>query len=60
MSINKYFEFINASSKGQYYLNNIAWGWILGKGRRILDNLTFKNLDELYVSKDFERFSIIF
>ncbi|VEU64418.1 hypothetical protein [Mycoplasmopsis cynos] len=60
MSINKYFEFINASSKGQYYLNNISWGWILGKGRRILDNLTFNNLDELYVSKDFERFRLSF
>ncbi|AKF41025.1 hypothetical protein AAW50_03530 [Mycoplasmopsis canis] len=56
MPISKYFDFINSVSKGRYYLENIAWGWILGKGKRVLNNITFNSFDELYSSKDFEKF----
>lgn len=60
MPISKYFNFINSASKGRYYLEHIAWGWVFGKGRRLLNNITFNNINELYTSKDFERFRFQF
>ncbi|MFV8476166.1 hypothetical protein [Mycoplasma sp. VS403A] len=47
-------NFLNATSKGQYYLNNWAWGWVKGSGRRKINELLeLSNLDSAVADKLF-------
>ncbi|MFV8480112.1 hypothetical protein ACNQ2O_00625 [Mycoplasma sp. AA7A] len=47
-------NFLNAPSKGSYYLNNWAWGWVKGQGRRKINELLeLSNLDNVVADKLF-------
>ncbi|WP_416754787.1 hypothetical protein ACM0JF_01045 [Mycoplasma sp. 654] len=47
-------NFLNAPSKGSYYLNNLAWGWVKGQGRRKINELLeLSNLDNAIADKLF-------
>ncbi|VEU58405.1 hypothetical protein [Mycoplasmopsis gallinacea] len=59
LPLQTFLNFIKAQSPGRFYLDNIAWGWIKGKGvRNLKDGLFYKDLESLTLSKDFERFRL--
>ncbi|QIW62522.1 hypothetical protein [Mycoplasmopsis gallinacea] len=59
LPLQTFLNFIKAESPGRFYLDNIAWGWIKGKGvRNLKDGLYFEDLESLKLSKDFERFRL--